>query len=269
MFTRKNLRGRILPLCLLVFGCATVPMTGRKQLSMVPASELTQMSFDQYRQLIVESKLSQNTQQVAMVKRVGKNISTAAEHYLRQNGWEAQLQYYQWEFNLIQADSIVNAFCMPGGKVAVYTGILPVTRDEASLAVVVGHEVAHAVANHGGERMSQLLLEQLGGLGLELALKEKPQQTRDLALTAYGVGAQVGVLLPYSRLHESEADRIGLIFTAMAGYDPRVAIPFWQRMSRQGGGRPPEFLSTHPAPERRIQDLQALMPEALQYYRKQ
>jgi predicted Zn-dependent protease len=249
-------------------GCAKVPLTGRKQLSLVPESELTALSFSQYEQLIKESKLSDDAQQVAMVRRVGKNVAAAAEKYMKDNKLGDQLKYYQWEFNLIDADSIVNAFCMPGGKVAFYTGILPICQGEAGVAVVMGHEVAHAIANHGGERMSQMLLAQLGGVGLQIALQEKPQQTQQLAMAAYGIGAQVGILLPYSRTHESEADKIGLIFSAMAGYNPQAAVPFWERMSQLGGGRPPEFLSTHPNPEKRVAQLQEWMPEAMKYYEK-
>ncbi|RJP76627.1 MAG: M48 family peptidase [Candidatus Zixiibacteriota bacterium] len=253
---------------LLVFliGCAKVPLTGRRQLSLVPESELTSLSFSQYDELIAQSTLSDDPQKVAMLQRVGQRVAAAAEQYMKDNGMGDELKYYEWEFNLIKADSIINAFCMPGGKVAFYTGILPVTQDEAGVAVVMGHEVAHAIANHGGERMSQMLLAQLGGVGLQIALQEKPQQTQQLAMAAYGVGAQVGILLPYSRTHESEADKIGLIFSSMAGYDPRAAIPFWERMGELGGARPPEFLSTHPNPEKRVDQLQEWMPEALRYY---
>ena len=201
-----------------------------------------------------------------MVQDVGTKIAVSAEKFMREHGMERELEHYQWEFNLIEADTIINAFCMPGGKVAVYSGILPVAQAENGLAVVMGHEVAHAIANHGGERMSQLLLAQLGGMALSQAVKEQPEKTQQLAMLAYGVGANVGLLLPYSRKHESEADRIGLILMARAGYDPQAAIPFWVRMNEQGGARPPEFLSTHPAPEKRIQDIRDQLPEAMKYY---
>ncbi|MEK6635205.1 MAG: M48 family metallopeptidase, partial [Planctomycetota bacterium] len=171
-------------------------------------------------------------------------------------------------FKLIQDDKTVNAFCMPGGKIAVYTGILPITQDENGLAVVLGHEVAHALANHGGERMSQLLLAQMGATTLSAALSQQPQQTRQLLLQVYGIGANVGVILPYSRNHELEADHIGLIIMARAGYDPRTAIPFWQRMNDKAGKRPPEFLSTHPAPIKRIEDIRNKIPEAMKYYKQ-
>jgi predicted Zn-dependent protease len=162
----------------------------------------------------------------------------------------------------------VNAWCMPGGKVVVYTGILPVTKNENGLAVVMGHEIAHAIAEHGNERMSQELLRQAGGVALTVALKDNPEETRNLWLAAYGLGSEVGVMLPFSRLHESEADHLGLIFMAMAGYDPREAPDFWTRMAEAGGQKPPEFLSTHPSDETRISSLNNWMPEALKYYNK-
>jgi predicted Zn-dependent protease len=266
MIIKRINRFSSIALAAILIGCATVPITGRKQLSLVPDSELLPMSFSQYQQLINESKLSTNQQEVKMVRTVGTRIADATNRFLKQNGMGDQVKKFQWEFNLIDADSIVNAFCMPGGKVAVYTGILPLTQNETGLAVVLGHEIAHAVANHGGERMSQGLVTELGGLGLSAALQSKPQQTQMLAMAAFGVGAQVGFLLPYSRLHESEADHIGLILMAMAGYDPREAVPFWERMSRLGGAAPPEFLSTHPSDRTRIENIQKELPEALKYY---
>jgi len=215
-----------------------------------------------------ESKLSTDQKSVNMVKSVGERIAKAAEGFLRDSGRENQIKNYQWEYNLIKDDKVVNAWCMPGGKIAVYTGILPFTKDETGLAVVMGHEVAHAIAGHGNERMSQALLANMGGLALSVALSSKPKQARELSMIAFGVGATVGVLLPYSRLHESEADRMGLMFMARAGYDPRAAVPFWERMNEKGGPRPPEFLSTHPAPASRIDNLKAYIPEALPYYQR-
>jgi predicted Zn-dependent protease len=185
---------------------------------------------------------------------------------MKANGLGRMVANYKWEFALIEDDSVVNAFCMPGGKIGVYTGILPVTQNATGLAVVVSHEVAHAVANHSGERMSQLLLTQLGGAALSQAIQQKPSETQELLMLAYGVGANVGVLLPFSRQHESEADRIGLILMAQAGYNPEAAVPFWQRMAARGQGAPPEFLSTHPSHATRIDDLNKWMPEALGYY---
>ncbi|MFW6237098.1 MAG: M48 family metallopeptidase [Desulfosudaceae bacterium] len=190
------------------------------------------------------------------------------ERYFAANGLAQQLDNYRWEFHLVQ-DNAANAWCMPGGKVVVYTGILPLTRDETGLAVVMGHEIAHAVARHGSERMSQALVAQLGGMALSRALAEKPEATQSLWMAAYGVGTQFGLLLPYSRLHEKEADHLGLIFMAMAGYDPRAAVDFWGRMAEQGAGRkPPEFLSTHPSDQTRINQIKKLLPEAMSYYRQ-
>jgi predicted Zn-dependent protease len=201
-----------------------------------------------------------------MVRRVGNDFRGAVEKYYAQIGRPNDLDGYQWEFNLIE-DSLINAWCMPGGKVVVYTGILPVAEDETGLAVVMGHEIAHAIANHGNERMSQGLLATIGQVALSEALKEKPEETRNLFLTAYGAGAQVGVLLPFSRLHESEADHLGLIFMAMAGYNPQGAVDFWQRMANlKKSGGPPEFLSTHPSDDKRIDNIRQLIPEAMQYY---
>jgi predicted Zn-dependent protease len=253
-------------IALLLVGCATVPITGRRQLDLIPQDQIIASSFESYKQVLAESKISTNQKYVASLNRVGRNIATAAEQFMRENKMSSQLQYYKWEFKVIEADSVVNAWCMPGGKVAVYTGIMPLCPDETGLAVVVGHEVAHALANHGSERMSQSLLAELGGMTLAVAMRNKPQETQSLAMAAYGAGATLGVLLPFSRTHESEADHIGLILMARAGYDPRLAVPFWQRMAQMGGAKPPEFLSTHPADERRIRDIEKEMPEALKYY---
>jgi predicted Zn-dependent protease len=251
---------------LLILTCATAPVTGRKQLLLIPNSELNSMSFQQYSEFISSNKLSDNKQQTAMVKEVGGKIQVAVEKYFADRGESEHLRGYEWEFNLVE-DSAVNAWCMPGGKVVVYTGILPITRDENGLAVVMGHEIAHAVANHGNERMSQGLVTQLGGMALAKALETKKEETQNLFLTAYGVGATVGVLLPYSRTHESEADHLGLIFMAMAGYNPQGAVEFWQRMAEKGGASPPEFLSTHPSDETRVRQIREALPEAMQYYK--
>ena len=257
----------IIGFLLIILSCATVPVTGRSSLHILPDSEVMTMSFEQYSEVLKKSKLSNDTEKVQMVKRVGTRIARASEEFMRDAGMESEIKNFQWEFNLIQDDKTVNAWCMPGGKVGVYTGILPVTRDETGLAVVMGHEVGHAIAKHGNERMSQELLAQLGAVGLSVALSTQPGPTSDIFMAAYGVGTNVGILLPYSRIHESEADRIGLSLMARAGYDPRAAVPFWQRMSEKGGSKPPEFLSTHPAPETRIKQIEALIPEAMRYYR--
>ena len=258
-----------LALCLvfLLVSCASAPVTERRGLRLVPDSELTAMSFQEYTKVLKNSKLSTDVAKVALVRRVGQRIAAASEELLEETGRGSDIRNYKWEFNLIEDDKTVNAWCMPGGKVAVYTGLLPIAQDENGLAVVMGHEVAHAIAKHGNERMSQGLLAQFGAIGLSLALARSPGVTSDIFMQAYGVGAQVGFLLPYSRLHESEADRIGLVLMAKAGYDPRSAIGLWQRMNARGGARPPEFLSTHPAPESRIRDIESLIPEAMRYYK--
>jgi len=251
----------------LAWSCSSVPITGRKQLSLVPESEMQAMSYAQYDSFMMTNKRSTDQAATAMVKRVGKRIQYAVESYMNTHDMKDQLAGYKWEFNLIESKE-VNAWCMPGGKVCVYTGILPVTQDENGLAVVLGHEISHAVARHGTERMSQGLLAQGLGEGLAVALHNQPAQTQQLWMTAFGVGAQVGVLLPFSRTQESEADRLGLIFMAMAGYDPHGAVTFWQRMAKQGGdGKPPEFLSTHPADATRIAQIEKEMPEAMKYYK--
>lgn len=257
----------LISLSLFIISCSSVPVTGRKQLNIIPSGQLLSMSYQQYDQFLKENRISNNQQQKALVQKVGKNIQRAVEHYFREKGLTDQLEGYQWEFNLVESDE-VNAWCMPGGKVVFYEGILPVCEDENGIAVVMGHEVAHAIAEHGNERMSQGLIAQLGGIALSEALKEKPQQTQQLWMAAYGLGAQVGVLLPFSRTQESEADQLGLIFMAIAGYNPNEAVEFWQRMAKLGGGAPPEFLSTHPAHTTRINDIKEHIPEAMEYYNK-
>ncbi len=253
---------------LFLYACATVPVTGRRQVSLISNAEIIQMSTDQYQQVLKESKLSTNQEQVAMVKRVGKNIETAVEQYMASKGASSELAGFKWEFNLIQDDETVNAWCMPGGKVAFYTAIMPICKDEAGVAVVMGHEVAHAIANHGRERMSQGLIAQFGLGTLSAAMGQNPTATQSIFMQAVGVGTNVG-MLKFSRNHESEADHIGLIFMAMAGYDPHEAPKFWERMTELSGGQsPPEFLSTHPSHETRIKDLEGWIPEAMQYYKK-
>ena len=258
----------MIPILLFLFGCAEVPVTHRKSLRFVPESQLLALSFQQYDDVLKKSKLSTDQTRVQMVRRVGERVARAAETFLRDSGMENKIRDYKWEFNLIEDDKQANAWCMPGGKVAVYTGLLSYSQNDTGLAVVIGHEVAHALAEHGNERMSQGLLVSMGGMALSAALAQKPGKTRGLFMAAFGLGTSVGILLPYSRLHENEADRIGLILMAGAGYDPREAVPFWERMNRKGGPRPPEFLSTHPAPESRIASIKSYIPEALPYYQK-
>ncbi len=248
--------------------CSTVPVTGRRQLDLVPSDQIMAMSAEQYQKFMAEHEVITGTDDARMVKRVGERISSAVKNYLAGKGKSDILAGYKWEFNLVN-DPSVNAWAMPGGKVVVYTGILPVAQNENGLATVMGHEVAHAVAQHGNERMSQGLLTQLGGMALSVALSQNPSQTNNLFMAAYGMGTQIGVLLPYSRLQESEADQLGLIFMALAGYDPRQALGFWQRMAAQSeGGSPPEFLSTHPAHETRMERIKDYLPEAMKYYRQ-
>ena len=251
---------------LIISGCASVPVTGRSQLALVPESQLISLSADNYSELIEKSELADDPGQRRMVNEVGARISDAADRFLREKGLGHETSHYKWEYHLLKGDDKVNAFCMAGGKIGVYTGMMPVAQDETGLAVVLGHEVAHALAHHNRERVSHLLVAQLGGITLSKALEEKSDRTRNLLLTAYGVGSQVGYILPYSRLQEREADRIGLIIMAMAGYDPRESIDLWQRMKEQGGARTPEFLSTHPAPHTRIERIRELIPEAMEYY---
>lgn len=247
-----------------IWSCAQVPFTGRSQARFIGESEINEMSFSQYDEFLKENKPTNNTKEAVMVKRVGNRIQKAAENYFTALGQAQYLNNYEWEFNLVN-DPTVNAWCMPGGKVVVYSGIMDVAKDEDGLAVVMGHEIAHALANHGNERMSQGMLTQGLGTVLSEALSQKPSATRNLFLAAFGVGAQAGVLLPFSRKHESEADEIGLYLMAMAGYDSNAAAPFWERMAAKGGASPPEFMSTHPSPERRSATLKSLIPKAKEY----
>lgn len=247
-------------------GCALNLVTGRNQLSLVNESEMQLMAVDQYRTFLDENKvLSSGNRDAAMVDRVGARISNAILKYYTSQGKGSVLDGYKWEFNTVESKS-ANAWCMPGGKVVVYTGLLPITQTETGLAIVMGHEIAHAIAKHGSERMSQSMMQQLGGVALQVALAQKPQETQELFMMSYGVGSQLGAMLPWSRQQETEADQYGLIFAAMAGYNPNEAIPFWERMANAGGANPPEFLSTHPSDETRIRKLKQFMPEAMKYY---
>jgi predicted Zn-dependent protease len=249
--------------------CKTVPVTGRKQLNLVPDFMIKEMAFTQYDSVVKASPtLSQYDERAQMVTRVGNKIQQTVEAYMLQNNMSKDLKNFKWEFNTIN-ENIVNAWCMPGGKVVVYTGLLPVTQNETALAVVMGHEIAHAIARHGNERMSEGLLIGLGGLALQEALKEKKEATQLIFLGLYMVGSNLTLALPNSRMQESEADKLGLIFMSMAGYNPEEAIPFWQRMAANNkGGKVPEFLSTHPSDETRIKKLSALIPEIKSTYYK-
>lgn len=254
----------------LLMNCKTVPVTGRKQLNIVPNSMIQSMAFTQYDSVVKMSRtLPSYDAQAQLVNKVGSRIQMAVESYMQQNNISKELKGFKWEYNVID-ENTVNAWCMPGGKVVVYTGLLPVSQTEEGLAVVMGHEIAHAIARHGNERMSEGLVIALGGMVLEEALKEKKQETQLLFLALYSIGSNLAFSLPNSRMQESEADKLGLIFMSMAGYDPQEAIPFWQRMSQVNkGAKVPQFLSTHPSDETRIKKLSALIPEIkTQYYKK-
>lgn len=252
---------------LLAYSCAKVPLSGRRQLSIVSNAEILPLSYDQYNQVLKDSKVVTNTADGQKVVNVGRRIAAAVEEYLKENNYTEVTEGFAWEFNLIESDQ-VNAWCMPGGKVAFYTGIMPICQDETGVAVVMGHEVAHAIANHARERMSQGMVA--NGLlgGLQAAMGQNPSLTQTIFLQAVGFGGQVG-MLRFSRDQELEADQLGLIFMSIAGYDPQEAPAFWERMNAQAeGARPPEFLSTHPGPNRRIERLNEQMPEALEYYNR-
>lgn len=244
-----------------------VPITGRRQVSLVPEADLVSMSLTEYDKFLAEHKpLPLSDSRAQLVKKVGEKIQAAVIKFMNDKGLSQRIDGYQWAFNTVD-EATVNAWCMPGGKVVVYTGLLPVTQDEAGLAVVMGHEIAHAIARHGNERMSQGMAVQFGGVLLSAALQNKPQETQNLFMQSYGIGSTLGVL-KYSRTHESEADKMGLVFAAIAGYDPNAAVTFWERMAAQGGAKPPEILSTHPSDETRIADIKAFIPEAMTYYKK-
>jgi len=248
-----------------MLSCHRNPITGRNQLTLVSEKSVQSMALTQYKEFITTNKVVPvNNNNGEMVKRVGSRIAAAINKYYQTQGLANALEGYNWEFNLVESKE-VNAWCMPGGKVVVYTGLLPITQTETALAIVLGHEITHAVAGHGRERMSQQLLAQGVQIAGDVALGSNPT-TVGIFNQVYAPTAQVAVLLPYSRKHEYEADHYGLIFAAMAGYDPREAIPFWQRMAAMGGQKPPILLSDHPADADRIQKLQELMPEAMKYY---
>lgn len=248
---------------LLFVACAVNPFTGKKTLALVPNSQILPMAFKQYDQFLDTHEVVNGTADAQMVKSVGQKIAHAADIYLNANGYKNYLQNYRWEFNLIKNEA-ANAWALPGGKVVVYTGILPIANDESMVAAIMGHEIAHALANHGQQRMSAAQLQQLGAVAGSAVFEENQQ----IFATAYGLGSQLGIMLPFSRSHETQADKIGLTLMAIAGYDPQAAIELWQRMSAQGGGAPPEFLSTHPSNETRINNLKTWVDEAKATARK-
>lgn len=246
----------------LFYSCATNPVTGKRDLNFVSNSQLFPSSFQQYGTFLKENKIITGTAEAKSVEVVGLKIKTAAEKYLAYLGQSNYLNGYQWEYKLVEGKE-VNAWCMPGGKIVVYSGILPITKDEAGLATVMGHEVSHALANHGAQRMSAAQLQELGAVGVAVATGNQSTEKQQMWQQYYGIGSQVGVMLPFSRSHESEADKIGLTLMAIAGYNPDEAIIFWQRMATQSGGQSqPEFISTHPSDATRIANLKALIPEA-------
>lgn len=251
-------------LALGIFACSRVPITNRKQTNLLPETEMIGMSATAYNEFLGQNQIITSTNQAEMVKRVGNKIASAATDYLTKAGKQNRVEGFNWQFNLVN-DNTVNAWCMPGGMVVFYSGILPVCETEAGLAVVMGHEVAHAIARHGNERMSQGLIANFGFAVLGQAMGQNPSLTKDIFMQSVGIGTQLG-MLSFSRKHESEADKIGLVFMAMAGYDPREAPKFWERMS-SGGQEPPEFMSTHPSHDTRIKDINDFMPEAMKYYK--
>lgn len=255
--------------CLLVcfislfLSCAKNPFTGKSTLALVPNSDLLPSAFQQYNQFLSENKVIASTSDAKKVEVIGIKIKDAAQKWLNANGYSDYLKDYRWEYKLVE-NKQVNAWCMPGGKIVVYTGILPFTKDDAGLATVLGHEVSHALANHGQQRMSAAMLQQLGAAGTAIAVGNKSQETQQIAMTAYGVVTEYGGMLPFGRSHESEADKIGLTLMAIAGYNPELAVDFWERMknSTPAGSKPPEFMSTHPSDETRIANLKKMIPQA-------
>lgn len=260
-------------LCLIIFflpSCKLNVLTGKKQMILVPEAFLQDMANEEYREFLTENKVISTAKRVdaQLVNRVAFNVIEAVKKHYQERGLIDDLKGFNWEVNLVE-DTTANAWCMPGGKIVVHTGILPITKNDAGLAVVIGHEVSHALLRHGNQRMSQGILQLVGEVALEVAVANKPEETQSLFLSAYGIGTEVGLLLPFSRKHELEADRYGLIFAAIAGYDPREAIPLWERMMEASEGEgSSDFLSTHPSEKNRIEQFKKLMPAALEYYNK-
>ena len=263
LFTMKRIIVfSLFSISILTMGCATNPLTGKSTLALVDNSSIFPSAFQQYDAFLKENKVITGTANAKLVEKVGINIKQAAEKWLNAIGKPEYLKDYQWEYKLVE-DTAVNAWCMPGGKIVVYSGILPVTKDEAGLATVMGHEVAHALLNHGQQRMSAGMLQQAGAIGVGVATGNKSEETQQIAMTAYGATTQLGGMLPFSRSHESEADKIGLILMAIAGYNPDASVPFWKRMGEASGGQEPtEFMSTHPSHNTRVSNLTKWIPEA-------
>ena len=254
-------------LMLTISSCTKNKLTGKTQLAFFPEKEIQSLALNEYKTFLVKSDIISPSKDAnaAMVQRVSSKITKAVERYFKSKNNLGVLNGYNWEYNLVKNNEI-NAWCMPGGKIVVYTGILPVTKNEDALAIVLGHEVSHALLQHGNERMSQSMIQLIGEVALSVALANKPAQTHDAFLRAYGIGTDVGFMLPFSRTNELEADRFGLIWAVMAGYDPNEAIAFWERMERASNGqKPPEMLSTHPSNATRKQKIKEFLPEAMTY----
>ena len=249
----------------LLYACRTVPISGRRSLSLVNETEIIESSKAQYVSYVTQMPHSNDPIKVKRVEKVCRDIAQVATQYLNNNGMETLARQMDWQFTVI-ADRRINAFCMPGGKIVIYTGILPLCATDAELATVVSHEVSHAIAQHSNERLSTEILRRMGGQLLGQAVGSSSALTKTVIQQAYGLGSQVLISLPYSRTQEHEADQIGLVFMAMAGYNPEEAVSFWRKMSQQGGSSTPELLSTHPSDEKRIQKIQEYMPKALTYY---
>ena len=264
-FSQNLVKSALISLILLIQSCSTVPLIGRKQVSLLPESNMVEMSLTNYGEFLKANKLSANKEQTDIVKRVGAKMSIAVEKYLRENGFADRIADFKWEFNLVENKEL-NAWCMPGGKVVFYNGIMPIAQNDVGVAVVMSHEIGHAVARHGNERMSQQMLVQFGDVALSEIIKTKPEQTQAIFQSVYGLGAQYGVMLPYSRQQEYEADKLGLIFMSIAGYNPNEAIGFWERMAANSSAKMPEFLSTHPLEQNRIAAIRNYLPEAMKYY---
>lgn len=259
---KKNILILVITFVGFVFSCATNPLTGKKTFNIVSNSQLFPSAFQQYGDFLKNNKVITGTPEAKRVENVGVKIKNAAQKYLTSLGMSEHLKDYRWEYKLVD-DKAVNAWCMPGGKIVIYTGILPITKNDAGLATVMGHEVSHALADHGAQRMSAAQLQQLGAVGVAVATGNQSEDKQKMWQQYYGIGSQVGVMLPFSRSHETEADKIGLIIMTIAGYNPDEAVTFWSRMyTSSEGQKPPEILSTHPSDATRIANLKALIPEA-------
>ncbi len=252
--------------CFLLQSCSTVPITGRKRVNFVSDAQVLPTSFQQYDAFIKENKLSEDKNKTDELNQIGKNIAAAVDLFMRSNNMTKEADTYKWEFNLVE-DEKLNAWCMPGGKVVFYTGILPVAKNRDGIAAIMGHEIAHAFAKHGQERMSSSQLQQLGGIAVSYGTKDKKEREQQIWNMAYGLGSKAG-MLKFSRRHETEADKLGMVFMIMAGYNPEEAVQVWIRMSKLGKSKTPEFLSTHPSNQRRIETLKAFLPEAKRLAKK-